>query len=215
MSEAGARDAADPLRSAWVAANAGAGKTHALASRVTRLLPGGARPERVLCLTYTKAAAAEMSSRLFRQLGEWAMLPDAKLQEKIADVGGLEQDARELRKARRLFALALEPPAASKSDHSFLLPESCHASPEADVTPAFRVDEQTTRELLSERASAGTGWRQPRNQQAIDHLVTYTSEGRMQQVLDAALGSDRHKLDRFLAQLVRPAAPIGARRSWT
>ena len=61
--------AADPQRSAWVAANAGAGKTHTLANRVTRLLFAGAKPERILCLTYTKAAAAEMQRRLFQMLG--------------------------------------------------------------------------------------------------------------------------------------------------
>ena len=58
--------ASDPNRSAWVAANAGAGKTHTLANRVTRLLLAGARPERILCLTYTKAAAAEMATTAVR-----------------------------------------------------------------------------------------------------------------------------------------------------
>ena len=50
--------AADPQHSAWVAANAGSGKTYTLANRVTRLLLGDAKPERILCHTYTKAAAA-------------------------------------------------------------------------------------------------------------------------------------------------------------
>ncbi len=74
-----ARDASDPKRSAWVSANAGTGKTFTLANRVTRLLLDGARPERILCLTYTKAAAAEMAGRLFAQLGDWAMASDADL----------------------------------------------------------------------------------------------------------------------------------------
>jgi ATP-dependent helicase/nuclease subunit A len=67
--------AADPRRSAWVAANAGAGNTHTLANRVTRLLLADALPAKILCLTFTKSAAAEMQHRLFRQLGEWSMLP--------------------------------------------------------------------------------------------------------------------------------------------
>src|ERR1051326_9260482 len=79
--------AADPGRSAWVSANAGAGKTHALANRVTRLLLEGAKPERILCLTYTKSAAAEMQARLFAQLGEWAMFGDDKLGHAIAEIG--------------------------------------------------------------------------------------------------------------------------------
>ena len=74
-----ALSAAHPRRSAWVSAHAGSGKTYTLANRVTRLLLDGAKPERILCLTYTKSAAAEMQGRLFDQLGSWAMLPDAEL----------------------------------------------------------------------------------------------------------------------------------------
>jgi ATP-dependent helicase/nuclease subunit A len=217
VSEAGALDAADPLRSAWVAANAGAGKTHTLASRVTRLLLSGARPERILCLTYTKAAAAEMSSRLFKQLGEWAMLSDSDLQKKIAQIGGPRSDAPALRSARRLFAMALETPGGLKIQtiHSFCQNLLSRFPLEADVTPAFRVlDEQTTRELLNEgrervleRAADDMAV-----QRAIDHLVTHTSEGRMQQVLDAALGTDRHKLDRYLGKLGETSLRTSIRR---
>ncbi|MBV9693957.1 MAG: UvrD-helicase domain-containing protein, partial [Alphaproteobacteria bacterium] len=102
--------ASDPARSAWVAANAGAGKTHTLANRVTRLLFADARPERILCLTFTKAAAAEMQRRLFGQLGRWSMLADAELARNIAAIGAEATDAASLRKARRLFAQALETP---------------------------------------------------------------------------------------------------------
>ena len=62
-------DALDPAKSVWVSANAGSGKTYTLANRVARLLLNEVKPERILCLTYTKAAAAEMQSRLFDQLG--------------------------------------------------------------------------------------------------------------------------------------------------
>src|SRR6202020_326410 len=104
--------ASDPEISAWVAANAGAGKTYTLANRVARLLLGDAKPERILCLTFTKAAAAEMQNRLFQQLGGWAMLPDGELREEIIRIGG---DAHEdLAKARRLFAQALETPGGLK-----------------------------------------------------------------------------------------------------
>ena len=106
--------AAHPRRSAWVSANAGSGKTHTLANRVSRLLLDGARPERILCLTYTKAAAAEMQDRLFKQLGRWSMLDDESLFQEIRKVGGEELDKLELRKARRLFAQALETPGGLK-----------------------------------------------------------------------------------------------------
>ena len=71
--------AADPDASAWVSANAGSGKTRVLTDRVARLLLRGVSPGRVLCLTYTKAAASEMQLRLFRRLGAWSMLSDAEL----------------------------------------------------------------------------------------------------------------------------------------
>ena len=75
-------DAADPNVSAWVSANAGTGKTHVLTLRVLRLLLAGTPPERILCLTYTKAAAAEMSKRVFDWLAGWVTADDATLQRK-------------------------------------------------------------------------------------------------------------------------------------
>ena len=94
--------ASDPEISAWVAANAGAGKTYTLANRVARLLLADAEPKKILCLTFTKAAAAEMQVRLFDQLGTWSMATDEELRERIAAIGG---DAHgDLAKARRLFA---------------------------------------------------------------------------------------------------------------
>ena len=69
-------DASEPDRSTWLSANAGSGKTKVLTDRVARLLLDGVDPQNVLCLTYTKAAASEMQNRLFKRLGEWAMLPD-------------------------------------------------------------------------------------------------------------------------------------------
>ncbi|HEY1710107.1 MAG TPA: double-strand break repair helicase AddA [Rhizomicrobium sp.] len=203
MSEV-ARDPADPRRSAWVAANAGAGKTYLLTNRVTRLLLSDVNPAKILCLTYTKAAAAEMQSRLFGRLGKWAMLPDDKLLAEIASIGGGPVD--DLRKARRLFAQALETPGGLKIQtiHSFCQNLLSRFPLEAGITPAFRVlDDQTTRDLLAEaraRVLECAGENET-IRDAITQLVTRTSEGRMQQILDAALGTDRRKLDRFLATL--------------
>ena len=70
------RLASNPRASAFVAANAGSGKTSTLVKRVARLLLAGADPEAILCVTYTKAAAAEMQQRLFRQLGGWSVMED-------------------------------------------------------------------------------------------------------------------------------------------
>ena len=80
--------AADPTLSAFVTANAGSGKTKTLIDRVARLLFAKVRPEAILCVTYTKAAAAEMQRRLFEVLGRWAVMDDAKLRDELAKLQG-------------------------------------------------------------------------------------------------------------------------------
>src|SRR5580692_3208100 len=195
--------ASDPEISAWVAANAGAGKTYTLANRVARLLLGGAKPQKILCLTFTKAAAAEMQNRLFQQLGGWAMLPDENLRDAIVGIGG---DAHEdLAKARRLFAAALETPGGLKvlTLHAFCQTVLSRFPLEARVPPAFEVlDDQSARELIGEARQhvlerAGSG--DSDLAEAVALLVTETSEARLSGILGAALGGDRRKLDRFFA----------------
>jgi len=195
--------ASDPEISAWVAANAGAGKTYTLANRVARLLLADAEPQKILCLTFTKAAAAEMQGRLFSQLGEWSMLPDNDLRERIVAIGG---DAHsDLPKARRLFAAALETPGGLKvlTLHAFCQIVLSRFPIEAGIPPAFDVlDDQSARELIGEarqrvleRAGAG----EEPLATAIARLVTETSEASLSKILDAALSADRRKLDRFFA----------------
>ena len=106
--------ASDPGNSAWVSANAGSGKTHVLSQRVIRLLLEDTDPSRILCLTYTRAAAANMSNRVFSTLSEWTMLPDASLSQKIEEMEGGRPDREKIRLARRLFARALETPGGLK-----------------------------------------------------------------------------------------------------
>ena len=108
--EATPNDALNPHGSAWVGANAGAGKTYILVSRLVRLMLDGVAPEKLLCLTYTRAAAAEMQSRLFDLLAEWALLDDAALQAAIGERLGSTADEKTLHAARILFARALETP---------------------------------------------------------------------------------------------------------
>ncbi len=210
-------NASDPTRSAWVAANAGAGKTHTLANRVTRLLLADARPERILCLTYTKAAAAEMQDRLFNQLGKWSMLPDKELAANIRGIGAESSDAKELRKARRLFAQALETPGGLKiQDHSCrFLPEPCslggfpiEAGHAADRS-TFQTTSQRRAILMTEavRVRAGTGERPAKWPTVIRHAVDAHRNAETSEFLhgssfsDAALGGDRRKIERFFAIL--------------
>ena len=114
--------AADPMASTWLSANAGSGKTKVLTDRVALLLLNGVAPENILCLTYTKAAAAEMQNRLFQLLGDWAMKDDKALHENLSKIGSdQQQDQNKLRHARTLFARAIETPGGLKIQtiHSF------------------------------------------------------------------------------------------------
>jgi double-strand break repair helicase AddA, alphaproteobacterial type len=106
--------ASDPALSAWVAANAGSGKTHVLASRVIRLLLKGTDPARILCLTYTRAAAANMANRVFGTLARWSLLSDEALAEEVAKLEGRLPGPEKLKRARQLFARALETPGGLK-----------------------------------------------------------------------------------------------------
>jgi len=145
--------ASDPQRSAWVSANAGSGKTHVLTQRVIRLLLAGARPSAILCLTYTKAAASEMSNRVFERLAEWAVLPDTELEERITRIEGKAPDRVKLAEARRLFAKALETPGGLKIQTIHAFCEALlHQFPlEANVAGHFSVlDDRAAATLLSD-----------------------------------------------------------------
>ncbi|QPM91492.1 double-strand break repair helicase AddA [Pseudooceanicola algae] len=133
--------AARPDASTWLSANAGSGKTRVLTDRVARLLLDGVSPQNILCLTYTKAAASEMQNRLFRRLGEWAMLGDADLRNALARLGVETQiDANRLARARTLFASAIETPGGLKIQtiHSFCAALLRRFPLEAGVSPQFQ-----------------------------------------------------------------------------
>ena len=144
-------DASRPARSTWLSANAGSGKTKVLTDRVARLLLAGTDPQNILCLTYTKAAANEMQNRLFKRLGEWAMLPDVTLRKHL-DALGLDQDMSPdiLSEARRLFAIAIETPGGLKIQtiHSFCATLLRRFPLEAGVSPQFREMEGRAADLM-------------------------------------------------------------------
>jgi ATP-dependent helicase/nuclease subunit A len=145
--------ASDPERSAWVSANAGSGKTYVLAQRVIRLLLSGVDPGRILCLTFTKAAAAEMSKRVFGDLAKWTQLDDTELATEIARIEDDVPPADLLARARRLFARALETPGGLKIQtiHAFC-ERLLHQFPfEANVAGHFEVlDDQQSAGLIAE-----------------------------------------------------------------
>ncbi|MCV3735112.1 double-strand break repair helicase AddA [Rhizobium sp. TRM96647] len=145
--------ASDPSASAWVSANAGSGKTHVLTQRVIRLLLAGCRPSAILCLTYTKAAASEMSNRVFERLAEWAVLPDDELARRVEQIEGTVPDRLKLAEARRLFARALETPGGLKIQTIHAFCEALlHQFPlEANVAGHFAVlDDRAAAVLLAD-----------------------------------------------------------------
>jgi len=151
LTRANQRRAADPRASAWVSANAGAGKTKVLTDRVVRLLLDGSPPGRILCLTFTKAAAANMAIRVFRLLGRWVTLDDATLAAELAELTGERADPERLRMARRLFARAVETPGGLKIETLHALCERLlHMFPfEANVPARFVVlDDTKAREIF-------------------------------------------------------------------
>lgn len=149
--------AANPRISAFVTANAGSGKTKTLIDRVARLLLAGAAPDEILCVTYTKAAAAEMQTRLFDLLGDWSVLDDERLGRELSKledrkVGDYHPDA--LSAARALFARALETPGGLKIQtlHAFCEKLLKRFPLEAGVSPGFEVLDDLGASLLKRNA---------------------------------------------------------------
>jgi ATP-dependent helicase/nuclease subunit A len=157
--EAAQRAAADPSASVFVTANAGSGKTKVLVDRIARLLLEGSRPSSFLCVTYTKAAAAEMQRRLFERLGEWCVADDAKLTKELAALEGPDTpppNAEQLAKARALFARALETPGGLKIQtiHAFCERLLARFPLEAGVPPGFDIADEPRAAALLARARA-------------------------------------------------------------
>ncbi|ABM44610.1 double-strand break repair helicase AddA [Bartonella bacilliformis] len=146
--------ATHPTTSVWVSANAGSGKTHVLSERVIRLLLNGTPPARILCLTYTKAAAAVMQSRIFRTLSSWSELDDHQLQTILSRLENKPVNAQKLTYARQLFARALETPGGLKIQtiHAFCEALLHQFSLEANIAGHFELLDDISRKKLLQQA---------------------------------------------------------------
>lgn len=175
---------ADPANSAFVMANAGSGKTRVLIERVARMLTQRIDPQQILCITFTKAAAAEMSERLFERLGDWALADDDALRLSLKEVEGAQSPPRDgaaLSDVRRLFARALETPGGLKIQtiHSFCEGMLKRFPLEAGVAPGFAVMEDAqSRRLLTDAVDmlARAGEHDPTIAQDIALLSKSASE---------------------------------------
>ncbi len=145
--------AAAPKVSAWVAASAGTGKTKVLVDRFLNLLLAGVKPQRLLCLTFTKAAAQEMALRLASILREWTTAKEEKLDAELERRGGriaADDAAARRQRARRLFADVLDTPGGLRIDtiHAFCQSMLRRFPLEANLPPNFQVlDERSATEL--------------------------------------------------------------------
>ena len=147
--------ASNPAASAFVSANAGSGKTHVLVQRVIRLLLDGVPPEKILCITFTKAAAANMAERVFTTLGHWVTLGDAPLDAAIREVGIAHPNAGLRKTARELFASALETPGGLKVQtiHALCTRLLQQFPFEANVPARFAVLDDRDQTEMMERAN--------------------------------------------------------------
>ena len=186
-------EAADPRSASWVSANAGSGKTRVLTNRVARLLLSGTPPQRILCLTFTNAAASNMQIRLFEHLGAWAMLPDQPLRKKLLDLGEDENrlDDATLNRARTLFARALEAPGGLKIQtiHAFSSALLKRFPLEAGVSPQFKsIDDREARRLridiLNELADA--------DRQTYEAVVREVDAAKLPEFIEEIAAKRRH-----------------------
>lgn len=200
-------DAANPLKSVWVGASAGTGKTKVLIDRVLRLMlpragapPESATlPEKILCLTFTKTAAAEMSNRIYKKLGDWAVAPDEKLKTELKSLMGENPSEATQHAARRLFARVLDTPGGLKflTIHSFCQSVLKRFPVEAGLPPHFELmDEQNAIESLRRCLHDIIGEAKLNPQSALakafSQLVLHVNSEDMKELMSKIMGKRSH-----------------------
>ena len=198
------REAADPKASVWVGASAGTGKTKVLTDRVLTLLLSDIMPDRLLCLTFTKAAAAEMSNRLASKLSEWATAHENDLKEALQRLLGEEPSRLQVHIARQLFARVLDTPGGMRIQtiHAFCQSLLGRFPLEAGVAPNFQVLDDVRAEDLLQNAtskvlSGQSGLSLDEVSDCLATLISYTQEESFRDLLKNLL-SERARLARLL-----------------
>jgi len=196
--------ASDPCASAWVSANAGSGKTYVLSRRVIRLLLQGADPSKILCLTFTKAAAAEMTRRVFDLLAEWTECDDGTLMKQLSELDGVAPDADLMVRARKLFARALETPGGLKIQtiHAFCEALLQRFPIEANVPGHFQVlDDRDQADLLARAKTRVFASAETHDDQAVRDGFAILLEECTDHAIDKILGeiiAERHALGAWI-----------------
>ena len=208
--DANQRRAADPAASVWVAASAGTGKTKVLTDRVLALLVTGTPSSRLLCLTYTRAAAAEMAIRVQKALGEFAVMDDESLARSIAALGLGAPDGDRLARARGLFAKVLDCPGGLKIQtiHAFCESLLRRFPVEAGLAPHFQVLDETEQkallaaardEVLARAAGAGPAGPEDALARAVDRIAGRLGAEDFDALMQN-LTAERGRIARLLAQ---------------
>lgn len=187
------REGADPMLCAWVAASAGSGKTKVLGDRVLRLLLDGVEAGRILCLTFTKAAAAEMSTRIALKLAGWAAMDRDNMRRELDQLTGRKPNADLLDRAGSLFAKVLDVPGGMKIQtiHAFCQSLLRRFPLEAELPPHFQlIEDRDAAEML--QAARDSLLIAARNDQAglgaaLSHVVGRMGEGRFTDLLNEFL----------------------------
>ncbi|WP_455474165.1 double-strand break repair helicase AddA [Bartonella sp. B30(2025)] len=191
--------ATHPQTNVWVSANAGSGKTHVLSERVIRLLLNGTPPARILCLTYTNAAAAVMQSRIFHTLSSWNELDDTQLKKILSQLENKPINAQKLISARQLFARALETPGGLKIQtiHAFCESLLHQFMLESNIAGHFElIDDINQKKLLQEARRQLLAHESV--QSSLKKLLKTISESAFNNLLKEAI-QNQHKLSHFLS----------------
>ena len=210
------RQAARPDASVWVAASAGTGKTKVLIDRVLSLMLDGTEPSRILCLTFTKAAAAEMSNRLAERLAAWTADADEKLEAEVASLIGQAPDPETLATARRLFARVLDAPGGMKIQtiHAFCQSLLGRFPLEAGVAPHFQVlDERSAAEMLAAARDEVLSRSDRPDAARLTAAVAAVTAHAQEQGFDALMGEVTKERGRIGRLLARHGGVEGIRRA--
>lgn len=205
------RNAANPSSSVWVEASAGTGKTKVLSDRVLRLLLAKVEPSKILCLTYTKAAAVEMSERISRRLSSWAIQSQDNLEDELSQLLGDDfnkQNKSELLNfARTLFATLLDTPGGMKIQtiHSFCQDILKRFPIEAGISPYFEVmDTRASKDILQNikielfRQADGTGDCEDENlNKSIQYMAKNVSEFSFPKIMNM-ITENRSKINELI-----------------
>ncbi len=218
LSERAQRRAADPAASVWVTASAGTGKTKVLTDRILNLLLAGVASGRILALTFTKAAAAEMANRIAETLGKWSVAADGDLAGTLEAMLGRAPDRETMSRARALFAQVLDAPGGMhiQTIHAFCQSLLGRFPLEAGVAPHSQVmDERDAAEMLllarEEVLSRVQGDGAGELARALGVVTLHVHETTFDDVM-AALAAARGRVKRLLDRFGSVAAAVTALR---